>query len=201
MRDSAMKVVMVGSLMLYAMLVASAVFANDATVTWTAPTQREDGTPLPANEIASYRFEYGPCASAGTWGTTEGEVTAPGTATSTAISGLGWNRYCFRGYTRDTTGAESVASNIGSKDFGPLPPPNPPGNVAVVGATAYELKYIGPSWSPRVALGREVGTVTRAAACGDYQWIEGGYYQVPLDAVEFSRSPKSEIVVTVCITG
>lgn len=176
-------------------------YGNEADVTYTLPTQRTDGSALPVDQIQHIRIEYGPCTTPGQFGTVEGSVDVPPPATGTTITGLGYGLYCFRAYTHDTAGRVSDPTNAVSKDFGPIPPPNPPGNFAVAGAVAYEVKYMGPDWDVRTDLGRDVGIVMRTVECGEYEWAAGGYYQVPADAVEFSRIPKSSVVVAKCETA
>ena len=102
--------------------------AADATVSWTHPTLNTDGSPIPstgAGSISNTRIEYGSCAGAA-FGTKAGEVNVAAPASSTTIIGLAAaTTYCFRGYSRNSYGIESMASAVVNKLF-PAPTPNPP---------------------------------------------------------------------------
>jgi hypothetical protein len=167
--------------------------AATIVVTWTQTTSRDDGTPLPASEVAGHKIEYGTCASDGVWGTLEGEVFVASPALTVTIEAPGYGAKCVRGYTRDTAGIESVASNVAWK-FYPTSPPNPP-VIAVAGATAYELKMLG---NGEIRLGRDIGTLKQNTVCDETQWVAPSYHGVPLDAVAAYRMPKSSVVVASC---
>jgi hypothetical protein len=80
------------------LLVASPVLA-DVTVSWTAPTAREDGMALPASEIAGYIISY----------TRDSVSQSPITTsplTSAVIAGP-VGRYCVTLQTLDTDGLVS----------------------------------------------------------------------------------------------
>lgn len=98
----------------------TAATSQTVTATWQAPTTREDGTPLAASEIASYRLYYAigstpttssPSVSITPGSATQGVVTlqlSPSTDPVTvnlAVTAV------------DTNGLESPLSNIASKTF------------------------------------------------------------------------------------
>jgi hypothetical protein len=85
-------------LLLLAALIPVVVLA-DVTVSWTAPTLREDGEPLPSSEIAGYVLSY----------TFNGAAQFPITTsavTSLVIAGAP-GRYCVTLQTLDTDGVVS----------------------------------------------------------------------------------------------
>lgn len=110
------------------MMAAIPAHAEDATVSWTHPTTNVGGSAIPstgAGSISSTRIEYGSCSGTA-FGTKTGEVSVPAPASSTTITGLApASTLCFRAYSRNTYGVESVSSAVVSKTF-PPPTPNPP---------------------------------------------------------------------------
>ena len=89
--------------------ISTEAFAATANLKWKAPTQRENGTALAANEIAGYEIQY---KSAGD--STYKVLTVAGTATSVSIPNLpasnsitGLSSYEFRIMVTDTAGLSS----------------------------------------------------------------------------------------------
>lgn len=79
------------------------------TLTWSAPTQRVDGTALPASEIAAYEVEWG-TSTAGPFPNT---FQVPGTATSYTVADRALDgRRCYRMMTVDTLAQVSDPSNV-----------------------------------------------------------------------------------------
>lgn len=106
--------------------------ASAATITWTNPTTRTDGSALTG--AVSTRVEWGTCNGAA-FGSAVGEKTATGTSTTVTLPA---GSYCFRAFTRDSAGLESAASNVIAKLI-PAAPPNPP-VLVTISTVAYELK-------------------------------------------------------------
>lgn len=119
-------------LIVVALLYAGGAFAGTATVTWTNPTTRTDGSALTG--AISTRVEWGTC-SGSVFGSKVGETTATGTSTMVTLPA---GSYCFRAFTRDSTGAESAASNVLAKVV-PTAPPSPP-TLVTISTVAYEMK-------------------------------------------------------------
>jgi len=83
------------------------VLAASIGLTWVAPTQREDGTPLNPSEIAGYRIYYGTAP-----GDYQTQITVNDPyATSFTIGGLAPATYYFVMTTIDTDGRESLYSS------------------------------------------------------------------------------------------
>lgn len=78
------------------------------TITWTAPTQRTDGSALPASEIAGYRFSWGRSPD-GPFDL--GSADAAGTASTLEVPRPLDGRRCYVGVTIDTTAQESDPSS------------------------------------------------------------------------------------------
>jgi hypothetical protein len=86
---------------------------QDISLSWVAPVEREDNTPISMSEIAGYKIYYG---------TTQGEYTssidiADGSAEGYKITGLPSGTYYIVVTTYDTDGRESgysqaVSGNI-----------------------------------------------------------------------------------------
>jgi hypothetical protein len=82
--------------------------AGTATVTWVAPTENINGTPVTG--LAGYRVYYGTSADA----LTE-SIEVPGTATTTyAVSDLSPGTYYFAVTAYNALGVESAPSDVAS---------------------------------------------------------------------------------------
>lgn len=75
-------------------------------ISWVAPTEREDGTPISLSEIAGYRVYYGPTSG----GYTGRFDILDSSANETGVSDLPPGRYYIAVTTLDTYGLESVLS-------------------------------------------------------------------------------------------
>jgi hypothetical protein len=82
---------------------------GSATLSWTAPTQNTDGTPV--TDLAGYHIYYG--TSSGTWTSTITVLEA--NETSYVVSGLSPGTYYFAVVAFNTAGEDSPQSNVGSK--------------------------------------------------------------------------------------
>lgn len=109
--------------------VSSAALAgpNDAVLSWTPPTEYEDNTLLPANEIQSYKVYYG-LASGGPYTST---VTVAGNVNSVTVSSLTKGVWYFVVTTVATNGLESAYSTQVSKAIQSSSKPKPPKALAV----------------------------------------------------------------------
>jgi hypothetical protein len=146
----------IGALLLF--FFVGGAFAGEATVTWTNPTTRTDGSALLSSQIGSTRVEWGTC-SGSAFGTAQGNQSTTGAATSATINNLAPGTYCFRAATIDTAGLQSGWSNIASKVV-PVAPPTPP-VIVTVATTAYVFKL---GWRGAVRLVQS-GTVPLGVAC------------------------------------
>jgi len=108
-------------LILAFLLFSSSSLAGTATVSWSAPTTREDGTTLSLIEIASYKIYYG--SSPGTY---TSNVVIPGTLTTAQIT-LSYGSWYFAATTIDTNGLESALSGEVSKTILKSKPKSPLG--------------------------------------------------------------------------
>lgn len=90
----------------------SAVTTSSATVSWTPPTQRDDGTSL--GNLAGYKIYYGTDPS------DLSSIVAVNSAgvTSFTVDGLTKGTYYFTITALDSTGLESRFSNLASKTIG-----------------------------------------------------------------------------------
>ena len=76
------------------------------TMSWVAPSEREDGTPLALSEIAGYRIYYGPTAGEYPY---HFDIT-DSLAIQTKLQNLPSGHYIFVITTLDTDGRESAYS-------------------------------------------------------------------------------------------
>ena len=91
-------------------LFVTSVAADQAVISWTAPTERTDGTPLTVDEIGGYDVFI------------DGELstTVPGDATGATID-LASGRHCVTVQTIDMSNRRSVDSDAVCKDAEPNP--------------------------------------------------------------------------------
>lgn len=82
---------------------------GSATLSWTAPTENTDGTPL--TNLAGYHIYYG--TTAGAWTSTITILEA--TETSYVVSGLAPGTYYFAVVAFNSDGIDSADSNMGTK--------------------------------------------------------------------------------------
>ena len=78
----------------------------DITLSWVAPAEREDGTPISMAELAGYRVYYG--TSAGNY-TTQVDINN-GSTMNVTLSGLATGTYYIVVTAIDVDGRESVYS-------------------------------------------------------------------------------------------
>jgi len=92
--------------------------ASEANLSWTEPTQNEDGSPL--TDLTSYEIHYG-CTQSGVYGSVE-YLNAP--ATAYTVLGLPDNGVCyFAAKAVNSEGTASVYSNEATRNFGSLEVP------------------------------------------------------------------------------
>ena len=91
-------------------LFVTSVAADQAVISWTAPTERTDGTPLTVDEIGGYDVFV------------DGELstTVPGDATGATVD-LASGKHCVTVQTIDTQDRRSVDSEAVCKDAAPNP--------------------------------------------------------------------------------
>jgi hypothetical protein len=82
-----------------------------AALTWTAPSEREDGRSIAADDLGGYRIHFGPAADPEQYVI---EVTDSGSSQYT-ISGLAPDTWVFAVSAFDITGEESSYSNSMTK--------------------------------------------------------------------------------------
>lgn len=164
---------------------ASQVHAGDATLTWTTPTQRTDGSAL--TNLASYRIYYGTSAASLTQ---TASVTNPGLVTYT-IQNLAPGTWYFAMTALDAGGLESARTNVVSKVILQAPP-NPPGNLTVAALLVYQVSGV-----PNKFQLAAVGTVPAGTVCDPTQSVNG-YYAVPREAVIWYGNVRPRVVVAHC---
>lgn len=170
-------------LFLAALLVAGSLAgyarAGEATLSWTPPTKNVDGSNL--TDLAGYRLVYGTSAASLDRSI---DIDNPGLR-SYLVSDLAPGTYYFGVRAVNERGAESALSNIDSKTI-----------VELTTRPVYVIKQTRDNVALVV-----VGEVPADTACSrDKGVLVGGkaYYVVPRDAVEWSASVTSEVVVAEC---
>ncbi len=173
----------------------SEAWAGDAILTWTAPTQNEDGTPLV--DLAGFKI-YGGQAQGGPYPVTI-DVPDPLATTFTVPNLTDGLTYFFvtTAYNSASEVQESAWSNEVSKTI-PFPIPNPPGMLTVA-----EVVY-SVSKGDDMFLLAAVGRAALGVPCDSTQYVRGineteQRYVVPVDEVYmWFGSVRSEVVVGHC---
>jgi hypothetical protein len=163
-------------------------FAADVRLNWTPPTQNTDGTPV---ALKGYTIHFGATADS----LTQTRALNVPAASSTTVTGLSAGTYFFCVKAISTADMVSACSNVVSKVIAPATP-NAPTNLTVVAdTTAYVIKQTKDNVSV-VA----VGNVPHGTQCSPEGVIAEGkaYYVVPSDAVAWSASVRSGLVVSAC---
>lgn len=164
-----MAIIMLGAVALF--LLAGSAFAGEATVTWTNPTTRTDGSALTASQIGSTKIEWGTCQGS-SFGAAAGSASAVGAATSLVVPSLPAGTDCFRVATIDAAGLQSDWSAVASKVV-PVAPPNPP-VIVTVSTYAYEFR-------PRVLGGFKlvrVADVPMGVPCAEIPGLSGSGFGI-----------------------
>lgn len=134
--------------------------AADATLTWTNPTQRENGDPLPIAELKEIQIDYGKCLAGNIFPSVpDGTKAFAAPATTGVITGLAYGTWCFRARAVDTASQASVNTGTVWKQY--LAPPKPP-TILTVASLVWEMK-IHPVDGPYLA--RVVGHVDAGKPC------------------------------------
>jgi fibronectin type 3 domain-containing protein len=165
-----------------------------ASLSWQAPTQRTDGTPL--NNLAGFRV---------LWGTSQTTLTnsvaiTSATARAYMVEGLTPGAtYYFAATALDGAGAESGLSNIASKVCPgiPIAPPAPPS-----GLTA-ETELVAFDFVPQQnrAVMLPVGRVPPGTPCNSAEAIVAAgvpYYAVPTSSVAWAGNVRPAVVYARC---
>lgn len=180
--------------LLIAVYLPGKAFGATAEVSWTAPTEREDGTALSAGEIGGYDMEWGLCA-----GDKQLESLGPVLAHTVTLPEPSFGEWCFSVRTRDTDGLLSAFAGPVTKVI--KAPPKPPELQTVV-TIAYEAK-IHPVQG--LVAGRAVGWVPLGTACrGDENglpFVGPDLYAIDPGAVAYTKQPKSELILARCAGG
>ncbi len=177
---------------LFLALASSTASSAEVTLTWTAPTQNEDGTPL--TDLAGYNIYYG-CSASGDYPQTL-SVPDPN-ATSVVVTGLPNATECYFVATAyNVPGEESQYSGEATVTTQPAAP-NPPTDLSVQpgNLTAYGLQQ-----TPDVITLFAVGTVPEGSAC-DGTMSVNGHYRVDRDLVEYPQSVTVRPAVIFALCG
>jgi len=151
--------------------------ASEANLSWTEPTQNEDGSPL--TDLTSYEIHYG-CSQSGVYGSVE-YLSAP--ATAYTVLGLPDVGTCY--FAAKAVNSQSIASaysNEATRSFGSPEVPGPVVDTAITWqessvmalsqvSTGSSYNKSGDPWTT-TALTKDAGT-----ASGDVIVIGLSYYE------------------------
>lgn len=179
---------MLYGLILSLVFMAEWTHAGEAELTWSAPTQNTDGSPL--TDLAGFKLYMG---------TTPGgpypvsiDIADP-TATTFTVPNLSEGTYYFvsTAYNSADPVQESDFSNEATKTILPLVP-GPPGSLTVVNLLVWDIVKQDDKF---VFLG--VGTVPPETPCDPTQTVNGRY-AVPNAAVIWFGNVQPPVVVADC---
>lgn len=174
--------------------------AGEARLSWSAPTQRVDGTPLTAAELAGYSAH---------WGTTPRILTESaeiegGDVLTYTVTDLPAGTWYFAVRARTTDGLQSAYSTEVSKTIDASPEPLPPiaPDLTVAGATGESR----PAYVINQAEGNIVlvpaGLIPAGTPCDSTQavrdWNGVTAFLVPESAVTWSGTVRRSVVLATC---
>ena len=169
--------------------------AGEARVSWSAPTERTDGTPL--TNLAGYRVLWGTAPRNYVQSAVVMHPTTPYTVTD-----LPEGTHYFAVTAFDANDLESAYSAEVSKTIEAPPPaipPAPPGGLTVQDTA--RAAYSFQNTIDRIAL-VPVGMVPAGTPCDGSQAVRDSNgvtgYVVPKSAVAWAGSVRSEVVVAAC---
>jgi hypothetical protein len=117
------------------LLVPSLALAGTGRITWTNPTQYEDGTPIDATgdyALTGTTVEWSFCGTNDVFGTKIAEVTVAHPSTAVDITVPRAGRYCFRAYANTTFETSNASLTVWRFLTGKKPkPPSAVGAVVV----------------------------------------------------------------------
>lgn len=109
------------------MFLSTLVHASTAELTWSPPTQYEDGATLSASEVKNYKIYYGDKQG----GPYQFIVTVPGNTNTVTIDSLPNGTWYFVATTVSTQDAESKPTSEVSKVVNIVKKPKAPSNFVV----------------------------------------------------------------------
>jgi hypothetical protein len=184
------------------MLLAFAAHSQDATLTWTHPTEYTDGTLIGPDGLGSTELRYGRC------NTTRSDLLAdpspalvavPFPAATHKIGNLISGEWCFQARSVTPAGTASEFTGFAWKliDRTPKPPV-----LSSIITLAYETwRFFGKTY-----LGRNVGTIALGTACLEVPVVvtaRATYFEIDPAALMpiVGRTPRSGPIVTQCDAG
>ena len=173
----------------FLLLFSPVIFAESVTLSWTAPTQNTDGTPL--TDLDGYKIYYG-LTSGGPF-PSEVDVTDE-TVTTYVLDGLSTGTYFFVATAYNTAGIESDYSGEATKTLQSIP--TAPTNLVVAGnLTAYAI-----SQTENALVLYPVGQVPAGTPCDGSMRVNEAYV-VPRSAVNWVGTARPQVVLAACGSG
>ena len=182
-----------------------------ARVSWVAPTQNTDGTPL--TNLAGFRVYYSTSNSSFSTSTLVNDTTSR----TTTINALPAGTWYFMVRVLNSSQVESANSNVASKavsgataantvsiSISSAPPPTqppptqpPPGtplSLKTIETVVYEVVPVPNNWG----LGRVVGSIALGRPCSTRFDVNSTYKWVDRSDVTLTATPATNVTVTRC---
>lgn len=184
------KFILIALVCLFGHAAYSQTSCGGAALSWTPPTTNTDGTAL--TNLAGFRVVYGTSATA-----MANSVDFTAGVTSACITNLSPATYYFAVRAFNSSGGESVNSNVVSKTISTTPVPvrpAPPATLTVAQGNLIVYQVLGTDGGFQFL---PVGTVPANTQCVTTQQVNGRY-AVPTSAVTWYGSVKPKVVVAQC---
>jgi hypothetical protein len=179
-----------------------------AKLSWTAPTQNTDNSPISAVAPGALAgFEVFHATTSAAVPTATPILINDKAATTYTLTGLPVGPRYYRIKAFNT---EGIRSDLSAEVSNTIVLPSATANASVtvnvkpkppvLSSTITVVYEIAPHPIDGIRLAREVGTIPRGTECvnNPIDTDRGEYYEVALDKVTLSKMPKSAIVVTKC---
>lgn len=179
------------SILILSILGLGQAFAESLELSWQHPTEREDGSALPLDQVQGYEIDWGLCT-----GTQSTVMVGQVESHSVPLPDPGYGEWCASIRTVDTDGNRSAT--VGPVIRKIIAPPKPP-TLFTVESVAYDVR-IHPQQG--LVAHRVVGWVPIGAECYTdpygQPFLGGDLYGVDPAFVAFSKDPQSELIVARC---
>jgi len=180
--------------------------SGSARVSWVAPTQNTNGTPL--TNLAGFRVYYSTSNTSFSTSTLVNDTTSR----STTISALPAGTWYFMVRVLNSSQAESSNSNVATKAVTgataaatvaitvsstppPPPPPPPTSSLKVTDTWVYDVVVV----SGTNTLGQLVGSIPKGRPCQSNYRVGTNYYRITNSDVTMAQvTPRSSALVAKC---
>ena len=172
---------------------SSAVPAEQLELTWEHPTENEDGSPLPFENIGGYELQYGICGGEQT--IIDSSTVGKATTYTIPLPDPAWGKWCVDARTVTVTGVKSRPASV-TREI--IVPPMPP-KMVTINTVVYDTR-IHPVQG--LVAHRAVGWAALGSECyadpNGMPFVGSDLYGIKPETVALSKQPQSELLVVQC---